>query len=209
MILVLFLLVWNFAISWLNCWFVGKTWAESKVVGGWTRLVTWAAAVMGASGFVWCNMLVLGFIASTHVAILPLKYQLTDKGLGLLFNFGYALIIFPILGSGLAIWIDSVIQAYKQRDGMSIGVAAYNTFAMANNVYGAAKFLPTVFEKIKDSLEDSDNKTSLVVIYTVLAISVGAGIGLAYYIIHTTARRLADSQKIASLEAQVGKSAAA
>lgn len=201
--LIVFLLLLNFGISWLNCYFVGKTWAESQVVGGWTRLVTWAAAVMGASGFVWCNTLVLGFLCSTHVGILPLKYQLTDKYLELLFNLGYVLVVFPILGSGLAIWADSLKQAYKNRDGVSIGVAAYNTFAMAHNTYEAARFLPSVIDKIKDTLEDSDNKAALLTVYVALALSVGGGVGLAYYVIHSTAVSVANAAKMTALEAQV------
>lgn len=200
--MIVFLLLWNFLISVLNCWFVGRTWAESKVVGGWTRFVTWAAAVMGACGFVWCNLLVVGYAASTHVGILPHKYQLTDPYLELLWEMGYALVIFPILGSGLAIWADSLKQAYKNRDMLNVGVAGYNTFAMAHNTYEAAKFLPTVFKKISDSLKDSDNKAAMLVIYVVLALSVGGGVGLAYYIIHTTAVSVAHKSKIAALGAQ-------
>jgi hypothetical protein len=203
LILILLLLGWNFGISWLNCWFVGKTWAESKAIGGWVRLVTLSAAVMGACGFIWCNLLVIGFIASTHVGILPHKYQLTDPYLELLWDMGYALIIFPLLGSGLAIWADSLKQAYKNRDGLSIGVAAYNTFAMAHNTYEAARFLPTVFEKIGTSLKESDNKALMATVYIALALSVGGGVAMAYFIIHSTAVKVAQDAKIAALEAQV------
>ena len=206
--LIVFVILWNFGISWLNCYFVGKTWAEANAIGGWTKFVTCAAAVMGASGFVWCNTLVLGFLCSTHVAILSLKYQLTDRYLELLLNLGYVLVVFPILGSGLAIWADSLKQAYKERDGLSIGVAAYNTFAMAHNTYEAAKFFPSVIDKIKDTLEDSDNKLMLVTVYTVLAISVGGGIGLAYFIIHSTAVKVAQQARMATLEAQVAANSA-
>src|SRR5271167_447771 len=178
--MIVLLLLWNFGISWLNCYFVGKTWAESQAIGGWTRFVTWSAAVMGASGFVWCNTLVLGFLASTHVAILPLKYQLTDRYLELLFEMGYVLVIFPILGSGLAIWADSLKQAYKNRDGLSIGVAAYNTFAMAHNTFEAARFLPTVIDKIGTSIKESNNKALMATVYTVLIVSIGGGLGMAY-----------------------------
>ena len=203
MLLILFLLIWNFGISWLNCWFVGKTWAESKAAGGWARLVVWAAAVMGTCGFAWCNLLIVGFLFSDHVGLLPAKYILHDKQLELLWNMGYVLIIFPILGSGLAIWADSIKQAYKNRDGLSIGVAGYNTFAMAHNTYEAAKFLPTAFEKIGKSLEDSDNKGLMLTIYAALAVSFGGAIALAYFIIHTTAVKVAQNVRIAALEAQV------
>src|SRR5271167_1408003 len=208
MLIVVLLLLWNFGISWLNCYFVGKTWAEAKAIGGWTLFVTYAAAIMGACGFIWCNTLVIGFLCSTHVGILPLKYQLTDPYLTLLFEMGYVLVIFPILGSGLAIWADSLKQAYKNRDGLSVGVAAYNTFAMAHNTYEAAKFFPSVIDKIKDTLEDSDNKAALLTVYAVLAISVGGGIGLAYFIIHSTAVKVANAKRMATLEAQVAANSA-
>ena len=203
LIAIVFLLFWNFGISWLNCWFVGRTWAESKAAGGWARVVVWSAAVMGTCGFAWCNLLVVGFLLSDHVGIIPAKYILHDKQLELLWNMGYAIIILPILGSGLAIWADSIKQAYKERDGLSIGVAAYNTFAMAHNTYEAAKFLPTVFEKIGKSLEDSDNKAVLITIYAGLAVSLGGAIAMAYFIIHSTAVKVAQNARIAALEAQV------
>ena len=100
------------------------------------------------------------------------------------------------------IWLDSVKQAIKSKNGWDIGVAAYNTFAMAHNSYEAAKFLPTAFGKIAKSLEDSDNKAVLATIYLALAVSIGAGVGLAYYIIHSTAVKVAQDVRIAQLEAQ-------
>jgi len=196
--LIVFLILFNFLISVLNCWYVGRVWAESQVIGGWMRFVTWCAAVMGTCGFIWCNTLVFGYLASTHVGLLPHKYQLTDPYLELLFDIGYVIVIFPILGSGLGIWLDSVKEAYKRRDGLSIGVAGYNTFAQAYNTYEAVKFLPTVFKKIGKSIEDSDNKLLMGTVYSVLILSVGGGVGLAYYIIHTTAQKVALAAQAAS-----------
>src|SRR5271157_3367524 len=200
--MIVLLLLWNFLISVLNCWFVGRTWAESKAAGGWARLLVWAAAVMGTCGFVWCNIIVVGYVCSTHIGILPLKYQLTDPYLALLWEMGYALVIFPILGSGLAITADSIKQAYKNRDGLSIGVAAYNTFAMAHNTFEAARFLPTVIDKIGTSIKESNNKALMATVYTVLIVSIGGGLGMAYFIIHSTAVGVAQKAKIAALEAQ-------
>jgi hypothetical protein len=205
-ILIIFLLAWNFGISWLNCWYVGKVWAESKVIGGWMQFVTICAAIMGACGFIWCNLLVIGYLASTHVGLLPLKYQLTDTYLELLWNIGYVLIIFPILGSGMGIWADSVKQAYKRRDGMSIGVAGYNTFAQVYNTYEAAKFLPSIFKaigKTLDSTKSGQGKLMLLTVYTCLTLSIGGGLGLAYYIIHSTAVSVAQDEAVKSTLAQV------
>lgn len=204
--MIVLLILWNFLISVLNCWFVGKTWAESKAIGGWFRFVTWCAAVMGTCGFVWCNTLVIGYLASTHVGMLPLKYQLNDTYLELLFNIGYMLVIFPILGSGMGIWLDSVKQAYKNRDGMSIGVAGYNTFAQVYNTYEAAKFIPSVLSKIGKTLDETDDaktKLMLLTVYVVLAVSVGLGVATAWYIIHTTAEGVAEKAHVAALEAQL------
>ena len=75
----------------------------------------------------------------------------------LLFNIGYAIVIFPILGSGMGIWLDSIKEAIKRKDGISIGVAGYNTFAQGYNTYEAAKFLPTVFKHIGATIEDTDS----------------------------------------------------
>ena len=74
---------------------------------------------------------------------------------------------------------------------------------MAHNTYDAAKFLPTVFEKIGKSLKESDNKALMATVYTVLILSIGGGLGLAYFIIHSTAVKVAQTAKIAALEAQV------
>ena len=203
--MIVFLILWNFLISVLNCWFVGKTWAESKVIGGWFRFVTWCAAIMGTCGFVWCNTLVIGWLASTHAGLLPLKYQLNDTYLELLFNIGYMLVIVPILGSGMGIWLDSVKKAYMRRDGLSIGVASYNTFAQGYNTYEAAKFVPTVLEKIGKTLKSTDSvktKLMLLTVYTVLALSVGLGVATAWYIIHTTAEGVVEKASIADVAAQ-------
>jgi len=199
--IIAFLILFNFLISVLNCWYVGKTWAEAKAIGGWFLFINYCAAVMGTCGFIWCNTLVFGYLASTHVGLLPHKYQLTDPYLELLFDIGYVIVIFPILGSGLGIWLDSVKEAYKRRDGLSIGVAGYNTFAQGYNTYEAVKFLPTVFKKIGKSIEDSDNKLLMGTVYAVLILSVGGGVGLAYYIIHTTAQKVALEAQAAAVKA--------
>jgi hypothetical protein len=204
--MIVFLILWNLGISVLNCWFVGKSWAESKAIGGWFRFITWCAAVMGTCGFIWINIIVLGFVASTHVALLPLKYQLTDPWLELLYDIGYLIVIFPILGSGMGIWLDSVKEAYKRRDGISIGVAGYNTFAQGYNTYEAAKFIPTILKKIGKQINDADtaqSKGMWLVIDTVLILSVGLGVATAWYIIHTTAEGVAQKAHVAALEAQV------
>ena len=38
---VLILLVLNFGISWFNAYSVGRSWADSKAIGGWPRFMDW------------------------------------------------------------------------------------------------------------------------------------------------------------------------
>lgn len=141
--LILILLIINFGISWLNAWSVGRSWADSKAIGGWQRIVICSAAVMSAAGFTWCYLVIVSYIA-LFTGYLPPEY------IRLTFEIGYVIIIFPVLGSGLAIWMDSVTTAWRNKSAASIGVAGWNTFAMAHNVYHASNALPGIFKHISN-----------------------------------------------------------
>ena len=58
---LLLALVWllNLAISFWNAYACGKAWAEAKFYGGWPRFMTWMGAIMAASGFSWCFLILL------------------------------------------------------------------------------------------------------------------------------------------------------
>jgi len=93
---VFVLLIVNFGISWFNAYSVGRSWADSKAVGGWPRFIIWCAAVMSACGFTWCYLIVLTFMAGAAGYLSPRYMQLA-------LEIGYVIIIFPILGSGFGI----------------------------------------------------------------------------------------------------------
>ncbi len=78
------------------------------------------------------------------------------------FNLGYVMIIFPIIGSGLAIWAHSVVVAYRERSAASIGIAAWNTFAQAYNIYGAFRGLPDILKSLGSFLKGGDSKTKAI-----------------------------------------------
>src|SRR6266496_6030503 len=80
---------------------------------------------MSSSGFTTCFLFVVTLASAPELADVVTKL-------------GFVLLILPTLGTGLAIWLDSVTTAHRTRNAASIGTAAYNTFAMAHNAYEAA-----------------------------------------------------------------------
>jgi len=169
---VVLILLLNYSISWFNAWSVGRSWADSKAIGGWPRFMVWCGAVMSASGFTWCYLIPLALLAGVMGWLPPEYVQAT-------LELGYVVIILPILGSGLAIWLDSVTTAWRRRDLASIGIASWNTFAMAHNTYSAAKTLPKVLEHLGDVFKGGDSDDAkgkallLVVLLVILAVCAG------------------------------------
>lgn len=185
--LILFgMVILNVVISFINAWSVGRSWADSKAVGGWARVVTWSAAVMSACGFTWVYLVILALVArSGHW--LPQRY--VDGMLDL----GYVVIILPVLGSGLAIWIDSLTTAWRQRSLGSGAIAAYNTFAMAHNVYEAATTLPDVVGRLTKTFSSDDDEDSGAAALAILLVIVAllGGVLTTAAIVRMSARSVA------------------
>jgi hypothetical protein len=144
--IILLLWVWNFAISILNAWICGKTWNESKHAGGLPRFMNWCGAVMSASGFTWCYLLVIGFFGATIPIIKNeegvRETLLTVEQLHVFMDLGYLVVIFPILGSGLAITVHAWGVFWRRRRITDGAVAAYDTFAMIYNISSALRHVP-------------------------------------------------------------------
>lgn len=178
----------NFGISWFNAWSVGRSWADSKAIGGWTRTLAWCGGTMSACGFTWCYLVIVAMVTRA-TGFLPMKY--VDLSLAL----GYVVIILPVLGSGLAIWLDSMTTAWRKRDAVSVGVASWNTFAMAHDTWEAATTMPDVFKRIGDTLsggddDDAEGKLALVTIILV-AVVLGGGVFTTIAVVRSTARKYA------------------
>jgi hypothetical protein len=193
---MIFLLVLiNFAISWFNSWSVGRGWAESKARGGWPRFMSWMGAIMAASGFTWCYLIILA-------VIIYMTGYLDEQYVEAMLALGYLVIILPVLGSGLAITVDSWGYFWRRRTFGSGAVAGYNTFAQVYNTYQAARAIPEAFGKVFDvfggsskrrsSSSKNDGAAALLVIALVVVALLG-GILTAAAIIRSTARRHAYS----------------
>lgn len=167
------LFVINLGISACNAWVVGRSWADVKAIGSlWQKILLGCAFIMSGCGFTWCYLIVFALAASW--------FGWLDSGtVGTMLDLGYVALLLPVLGSGLALWIDSVTTAFRRRDLGSIGTAAWNTYAMAHNTYMAATSLPDILKGLtefftggKDSDRDLDAQ-GLVIILVILGIALG------------------------------------
>jgi hypothetical protein len=193
--LLLLLLVWNFLVSWLNAWSVGRSWAETKAMGGWPRFMAWCSAVMSASGFTWCYLVLFCLIGGA----IPGKYHLPDRYASAVFALGYLMIIIPVLGSGVAMTIQSWSYFWKERTFGSGAVAGYNTFAQIYNTYEAVHAIPECLSLLKDvwSTEDSDDagkQLLFALLITAAILCLIGGIVTTTVIVRTTARGVAEAE---------------
>lgn len=181
-----FMLLLNFGISWFNAWSVGRAWSDSKVVAGWPRLVTWCGAVMAAVGFSWC-CLTIAALGLGAVGYLPVKWVQATMELG------YVVIVFPMLGSGLGIWIHSLLVAWRNRDVLSVGIAAWNTYTQVHNTYQSATLLPSVFDNLTnvfswDTDEDGVSSKFATVSIALVVFALLSGILLTVAIVRKSAK---------------------
>ncbi len=179
--IIILIAVWllNFGISWLNARTCGVVWAETKAIGGWHRFLTWMGAVMSASGFTWCYLIVL-LLGTYYIQPALLKEgqePWLDKDAVLAgFQLGYLIIIPGVLFSGLMIWIDSLMEAWRRRDWKSVGVAGWNTFAQVHNTYRAMKDVPAAWKGVSSFFSgkgDSKGKGALLIILLVVVALIG------------------------------------
>jgi hypothetical protein len=179
------LLALNLGISWLNCYVLGGIWAESRALGGFSRVLAWCGAVQSAIGFSSVIGAVVGY-ALFVTGHLPPKVAVGVASLW------YLLIIIPAIGTGLIITVQSWVVAFRTRSILDMGSAAYNTFAMAHNIYSAAnggisEALGGV-GKLFDG-EDGDGVMVLLAI-ALVAVSLGGGVLLTAILIRKYAGRL-------------------
>lgn len=194
-------LIWliNAVISILNAWGCGKTWNETKHVGGWQHFLNWCGAIMSACGFSWCYGIIFGFMGVS----IPIEQDdgssaplLTMEMLEAFANLGYLVLIFPILGSGLAITIHSWGVFWRRRSFADGTVTGWNTVAQVYNTASALQNVPDAFGNVADffsSDSKSDSKRKAVVVLLVIA-ALLAGCLTTYAIIKATAKSTANAR---------------
>ncbi|MGP0059753.1 MAG: hypothetical protein ACLPID_10750 [Beijerinckiaceae bacterium] len=188
-ILLFVILALNFGISWWNAYACGRAWVESKAVGGVVRVLVWCGAIQSAIGF--SSVFLFPMIFAAH-AFFPDYF--TDDFLNGAVSLWYVTIIFPALGSGLIITIESWNAAYREHSLANLGVAAYNTFAQIHNTMRAIEsFGPAwesivkMFASVATSRGDAKGKVALLGLMgaiAIAAIALCAGAVLTAVLIH-------------------------
>ncbi|MGZ5873239.1 MAG: hypothetical protein ACXWKP_14155 [Bradyrhizobium sp.] len=144
----------NLGISFLNAYVCGRSWEESKAVGGILRLVVWCTAIMSAIGFSSVNLLFLIFLAHDYVP----RYFADVYFKGAL-DLWYLTIVFPTIGAGLAITVESWVAAYRDASLLRLSNAAWNTFAQIHNTANAVENVEGALNAVHDSfISDADDE---------------------------------------------------
>jgi hypothetical protein len=150
--------------------------------------MVWCGVTQSAIGFSSC--LILPLIFAAH-AIVP-KY-FTDLYMQGAINLWYLTVIFPILGSGVIITVQSWIVAYRERDLLSMGTAAWNTFAMAYDTYNAVEGIGPALSSVWDAIssaipsssdeDDSGAMIGLAIMLLVVVAALGGGVVITMAIV--------------------------
>ena len=189
-IFLIFYILLTLAISAFNAWSVGSMWFETKITGGIPRLMAYAGAIMSASSFTYVYAILIGMAANAFGF-------LDDAHFGMMLSLVYLFLIIPIIGSGIAITINSWIIAYKQRTWTNMGIAGWNTFAQAYNMYNAISGIPASVKSVTGLFggkTDKDNIQAKIVIGIAIVALLG-GILTTTFIIRTVARSHANNFK--------------
>lgn len=192
--LVLYIL-FSLAISWFNAWSVGKSWTDSKAMGGVARFMAWCGGIMSAVGFTWCYFILVAIGLQASGKVTPEQAQQ-------FLNLGYLAVIIPCIGSGTAITVQSWAHFWKRKTFGNGAVATWNTFADVYNIVSAFEHVPSAWSSVGDLFSmdsDDDGVASLLLMLAVLAL--GAGIVTTMLIVRTVnARTVRDLQMRAIME---------
>jgi hypothetical protein len=200
LILTGIILIINLVISYFNATSVGSIWFESKVIGGWSRILAYCGAIMSACGFSYVYAIVIG-------GICYLFGVLTIESFNAMLSLVYIFIIIPVIGTGIAITVNSLIVAYHRRTWTNMGIAAWNVLAQASNMYSAITTIPSALKSVGEIFKGGGNKDSLQVklIILIAAFSLFGGIITTIYIVRKTAKAHAIAAKNLYGKQQMGQ----
>lgn len=185
--------LFNLYISLGNAYAVGLSWSEAKAIGGWVRVVVWSTAIMSACGFIWCELIFLVFGAALAGYLQPNDVETALR-------LGYVVVIFPILGSGLALWMHSLTNAWNRSNLSNVLTASYNTVALTYDALEAIHSLPDIFSGLSEFYKDGGIKTKAQrTIFLLVILAVGAGIFTTIVVVRYAARQHA-RQMLANLK---------
>ncbi|MCI9365869.1 MAG: hypothetical protein HFJ54_04685 [Clostridia bacterium] len=158
-LLLVLMLILNFAISWANASYVGQYWTESKEVGGGFRLYIWAGYIMAIAGFT----MVYGYILLLLAPII-LQFAEVDHEIIMLFeqlasDLIYLFSIVTVIPTGFYIWILSLKNFWERRTLSSGITAGWNTYAQIHNTMSVARNAPSAFGRVVEALFGGKNRS--------------------------------------------------
>lgn len=204
-LLSILLLLLNVAISIWNCYAVGTAWKDTMALGTtFDKIVLWSAVIQSGVGF---SMPILLMLAYGSVTLLTsgtdplMTIAQGEQFMQAIFSLWYVAVIFPILGSGFAIWAHSIRAAFQRRDFASIATAGWNSFAQIQNTVSAVNNLGDAIGNVGEffsgvtSSKGSDSKGKaglLLILIVIVALAAGFMIafGLIRYFASTSESRL-------------------
>lgn len=201
MFTIFLLLTLNFAISFWNASAVGRYWTERRELPGHIRFMMGCGVIMAACGFfyVYVTVITMGmyeFHLFEALAFALFEMELTiEEVQGLVqnvFDLAYLIVIFPVLGTGIAITANSLVIAYKRRDLASIGVSAWNVGAQAHNIASAVRHVPRASRSLSSGFKVRMGKDSgkaigyLILFFFPIVISLGAAIATTVVIMRAS-----------------------
>lgn len=131
MLIGLAILAINLGVSWYNAVVCGRHWTETKIMGGFPRLLMWCAATQSAVGFSML-LIIIGVFGASALGHMP------PKAMHAAMSLWYLAVIIPAIGTGLVVTIHSWIVAWRERSWQNVGAAAWNTYAAGSNLFNAA-----------------------------------------------------------------------
>jgi hypothetical protein len=185
------ILLLNAGISYWNAYVCGKSWAEAKALGGPVQFLVWCGAIQSAIGF--SSVIALPLMYLVH-AVLPGYF--TDVYFKGAISLWYLSIIFPALGTGFAIMIESWVAAYRERSLLNMSAAAWNTYAQIHNTMSAFSNIGSAFSAVADAIgnlipgnDDDDSEAfglaviGVAIMIITVSVSLLGGAFLTYMII--------------------------
>ena len=174
--LMILILVINVGISFFNAYVCGRSWEESKAVGGILWLVVWCTAIQSALGFSSVVLLFLIYLAHDYV---PAYF--TDVYFKGALNLWHLTIIFPIIGAGLSVTIESWVAVYRDASLLKLSNAAWNTFAQVRNTASAIENMGGALSSARDPFkftsdtEDDGKDAGLAILLTLVSLALLGG----------------------------------
>ena len=174
--LMILILVINVGISFFNAYVCGRSWEESKAVGGILWLVVWCTAIQSALGFSSVVLLFLIYLAHDYV---PAYF--TDVYFKGALNLWHLTIIFPIIGAGLSVTIESWVAVYRDASLLRLSNAAWNTFAQVRNTASAIENMGDALSsagdpfKFSSDTEDDGKDAGLAILFSLVSLALLGG----------------------------------